>query len=186
MGIIRLASGVGLALLLATGAAQAQSAQAVPQLDLGKYVGAWYQVAQYPNKRDKHCLSDEIVLLTIGEKRDHFDVVTSCRTRDGSAEVRNASGKRADKVGDGKLKLSYLFPFSVKDWVLAVAPDYSWALVGMPNRKSLSVLSRTPTLDSGILDGIKARATANGYDPGKLVTISQSGSQLGRPLHAAQ
>jgi Lipocalin-like domain len=55
--------------------------------------------------------------------------------------------------------------------VLAVDPDYTWALVGNPNHRSLWILAKTPTLPDATLASIKSQATAAGYDVSKLITI---------------
>lgn len=59
--------------------------------------------------------------------------------------------------------------------ILAFAPDYSWALVGSPNRNSLFILSRTPTLDDATLDGILDRLPEFGYSANQLQWTLQAG-----------
>ncbi len=81
------------------------------------------------------------------------------------------SGKVADTLGDGKLKVSYLWPFSQKYWVLAVGPEYTWALVGNPNHKELWVLSRTETMNPEMLEEIKSKAAAEGFEGAKLIQV---------------
>lgn len=153
--------------------ASAQTVTPVPALDLNRYMGKWYELAVYPGiKPEKNCNSNAVALFAIGYKRNRFLVVTSCQAKEGITESRTASGKR-DKAGDGRLKLTYTWPFSSKEWVLALAPDYSWALVGSPNRKLLRIYSRTPTPQPEVLADIRARAAAQGFDPAKLITMPQ-------------
>ncbi|PAL05279.1 hypothetical protein B8W90_12155, partial [Staphylococcus hominis] len=49
-------------------------------------------------------------------------------------------------------------------WVIALDPDYQWAVVGDPDRKYLWILSRSPTMDKALFASLKARAEAMGYD----------------------
>ena len=153
------------------GATGAQTVTAVPQLDLNRYMGSWYMVARLPDKREKQCIGGALVLYAIGEKAGRFQMVTSCQTKGDNVDAHNASGKVADKAGDGKLKVSYLWPFSQKYWVLAVGSEYAWALVGNPNHKELWVLSRTETMKSEVLDEVEGKAAAEGYDRGKMVRV---------------
>lgn len=166
-------SGVGLlCLLLAVSQGlRAQTVSVVPKLDLDRLTGAWYEVARYPNKREKHCVDQPMVLIAGGNKLNQLQLVNTCKTKNGDTDVRNGKGKQQDKSGDGKLKVSYLWPlwlFSTKYWVLALGPDYAWALVGSPNHKSLWVLSRTTSMRPEVLAEIEAKATAEGFDTAKL------------------
>lgn len=61
-------------------------------------------------------------------------------------------------------------------WVIALDPDYQWAMVGAPDADYLWILSRTPRLDEGIRERLLARAAAMGY-PVEEVVDSPQGSQ---------
>ena len=116
-------------------AAHAQSATAVPKLDLDKLTGTWYQIAKLPVKAEKKCLSDNTVLYALNDKRDSFQIGTFCTIKGGDHNNINDSGKM-DKARDGKLEVRRLVIFSRKYWVLATDPDFNWALVGTPNHKN--------------------------------------------------
>ncbi len=163
------ATALAFAYACASAAASAQNAVAVPQLDFMRFSGTWYEVARLPTKAEKKCSGMPLALYARGDKADHLQVVNSCPAKDGSTEIRNANGKYADKAGDGKLKVTYLFPFATKQWVLATAPDYDWALVGSPNHKTLWVLSRTAAIKPEDLAEAKAKASAQGFDTAKLI-----------------
>jgi apolipoprotein D and lipocalin family protein len=165
---------LSLGLLLATtSVAEAQSGSAVPQLDLDRLMGTWYEIARLPTKAEKHCVSDAMVLYAVGDKPHQFQVVNSCQIKNGSTDPRNATGKVADKLGGGRLKISYLFPFSSKYWVLAMGPEYEWALIGSPNHKTLWVLSRMSSMKPELLAEIEAKAAAQGFNTSKLVMVEQ-------------
>jgi apolipoprotein D and lipocalin family protein len=53
---------------------------------------------------------------------------------------------------------------SLPYWILALDPDYQWALVGEPSRRYAWILSRTPSLDAAVLEETLARAAALGFD----------------------
>jgi apolipoprotein D and lipocalin family protein len=159
-------------LLSVNHAATAQAVTAVPRLNLEGYMGAWYEQARYPNKREKTCVSDNMVLYALGDKPNSFQIVTSCEIKGGNSDAWNGKGK-AGSTGDGRLKLSRFLIFSTKYWVLAAGPDNEWALVGNPNRKFLWVLSKTATLKPEVLAEIEAKATAEGFDTAKLLKVAQ-------------
>ena len=159
-------------LFFAATTAHAQAA-AVPHLDFARFSGSWYKIAEYPDKKEKSCAADQLIMFTRGDKPTRFQVVDSCNTRDDTGEARNLTGKPQDRLGDGELKVGSFWPFYSKYWVLALASDYDWALVGNPNHKSLVILSRKTTLDPAALAEAKSKASAAGFDPAKLILLKQ-------------
>ncbi len=162
-----------LALVLAEStAATAQSATPVPKLDPNRLIGTYYEIARYPIRREKTCLTDEMVLYALGDKKNSLQIVTTCEVKDGNSNSWNSAGK-FDQSGDGKIKLGWIWPFTQKYWVLDLAPDYTWVLVGTPNHKSLWILSRAVPLAPEVLADIESRATAQGFNAAKLIKITQ-------------
>jgi apolipoprotein D and lipocalin family protein len=150
----------------------AQRVSAVPKLDLTSFMTSWYQVAAFPVRAQKHCLSNTLVLYALGDKQNSFQVVTSCQIKDDNPDYWNASGK-LDPTGSGRLGLRRLLIFHTGYWVIATGPSYEWALVGNPNHHSLWVLSKSPTLAPAVLTQIEAAATAAGFKTAKLVQLPQ-------------
>ncbi len=159
-------------LVAASSAAVAQSATPVPKLDPARLIGTYYEIARYPIRREKSCLANEMVLYALGDKKNTLQIVTTCEVKDGNSNSSNYAGK-FDKSGDGKIKLGWIWPFAKKYWVLDLAPDYTWALVGTPNHKSLWILSRAVPLAPEVLVEIETKATAQGFNAAKLVKIVQ-------------
>ena len=150
-----------------------QKVSAVAKLDMNRYMGNWYEVARLPNKAETDCVSDAIVLLAPASKPNRYMEVDSCLRKDGTTNARNGNMKPTDKSGDGRLKVSYLWPFYKKRWVLGVGENYEWALIGSPDHKTLWVLSRTAAAKPGAMAQIGAKAAANGFDVSKLVMMSR-------------
>jgi len=57
--------------------------------------------------------------------------------------------------------------------ILGIADDYSWAVVGSPERKYLWLLARTPTLGAEPFSSAVAAARANGFAVDSLVKTVQ-------------
>ncbi len=156
---------------LGLGSARAQSATAVPKLDLNKLTGTWYQIAKLPVESEKKCLSDSTVLYALGDKPNSFQAGTFCTVKGGDLDSINQSGKMS-KAGDGKLKLRRFVILSRPYWVLATDPNFEWALVGTPNHKSLWILSRTAPLSPEVYTQVQNLAAAQGFPVAKLVPVT--------------
>ena len=123
-------------------------------------------------------MGDVFSLITPAYKPSQLLLVDSCQTKNGFPHIRNGRAKAQDKSGDGKLKVSYFFPlfwpFLEKRWVLALGPEYGWALVGTPNRKHLWVYSRTRSMKPEVLREVEARAEAEGFSVARLTVTPQT------------
>jgi apolipoprotein D and lipocalin family protein len=162
-----------LALLLAgVGNVHAQQVTAIPKLDEMSLAGAWYEVARIPTKHEsKRCKSDIVEVIAPGE-RNQLQLVDSCTNPKGYTDATNRTA-RQDKAKDGKLKITTIFPFSTKYWVIAQGAQDEWFLVGNPNRKALWIFSKTPTLPPATLLQIESQAAAQSFQVSKLVPVSQ-------------
>ncbi len=171
------AGGVALAILTLAlqHAAAAQTVTAVPKLDFNQFTGSWYEIARLPNKREKNCTGDVVQVVALGDRSRELQLVTSCKTGKGYIDVRNATARTQNNRGDGEFKVIYIWPFSEKDWVIAVGPDANWLLIGNPNHKALWIYARTTTLSPAVRAEIEQMAAAQGYATASLVTTPQSG-----------
>lgn len=161
--------------VLLVGVAHAKDAPlaVVDSVDLDRYLGKWYEIARYPAWFQRNCtaVTAEYSLRDDGK----IKVVNSCRKKSLDGKLKSANG-RAKIVVDGnnaKLKVSFFGPFWGDYWILDLDPDYNWAVVGMPSRKYLWILNRSPEMDQEIFDRIVSRLPEMGYDPSKLLMTEQ-------------
>jgi apolipoprotein D and lipocalin family protein len=155
-------------------AASAQTAKPLSNLDDMQFRGPYYQIARLPDKHEKSCVSNAVEMVARADKLNQISMVDSCKTKSSYADVRNTKAKRQNKTqADGRFKITTLWPFTRKYWILATSPDYSWFLAGTPNHKNLWIYAKTPTLDDATLNQIKSLATANGYNLAKLISQPQ-------------
>ncbi|MNR58367.1 outer membrane lipoprotein Blc [compost metagenome] len=66
-------------------------------------------------------------------------------------------------------KAQSVWPFKNDYWVIELAEDYSYVVVGHPKHKTLAILSRKPELPKDLLKEIVDRCRQKGYDTSKLV-----------------
>jgi apolipoprotein D and lipocalin family protein len=143
-------------------------------VDLDRYSGEWFEIARYANRFQRQCVGD--VRADYVKRSDgRLDVVNQCRSAEGNVEARGIA--RIVDTGTGaKLKVRFapawlsFVPYVWGDyWVIGLGDDYSWAVVGSPDRKYLWILARKPQLDDLRARAARAAATDNGFDVGRLV-----------------
>lgn len=168
------------AVVLGLGMAPASARDPAPVsgFELERYLGRWYEVARLPNRFQRKCAGS--VTADYGKREDGLVSVTNrCVTSDGSRLVALGVAKPvAPEIA--ALKVSFLpnwlrwLPFTKADYrVLELAPDYSYALVGTPDRDYLWVLSRSPQLPAATLTGLIERAAEMGYPTDQLILTQQ-------------
>jgi apolipoprotein D and lipocalin family protein len=165
-----------LVLMLLTSTAACQGPQpepaplaTVPAVDLDRYTGRWYEIAKIPNRFQRQCVSD--TSANYARNADGtIAVVNRCRTTDGRFDEAHAIARVADPRTNAKLQVSFFSllgwrPIWGDYWVLALGPDYEYAVVGEPGRQYGWILARTPTLPAVTREAINNQLRARGYDP---------------------
>jgi apolipoprotein D and lipocalin family protein len=146
-----------------------QNLETVANVDLNKYLGKWYEIASFPQSFQKgcHCTTAEYSLS------DNGVVIVENRCNKGSITGKESyiKGKAFVEAnsGNAKLKVQFFWPFKGKYWIIDLADDYSYAVIGHPNRKYLWILSRTSKMDEKIYQEILSRISEKGFDLSKLL-----------------
>lgn len=178
--IVMLTLGVGWLVGATTPAvAQTPALPTVAALDLQRYVGKWYEIARLPMWFERRCLGD--VSATYRLQPDQtVGVLNACRTAEG---VISAQGVAVlpDPQHPGQLHVRFapawlsFLPFVWGDyWVIDLAPDYSWVLVGAPSRKYLWILARTPALDAVTATYLKDKGRSLGFAVENMIDVENT------------
>lgn len=147
--------------------AEAGDIESIPQVDVQKYLGTWYEMATIPSLFQAYC---------VGGVRAQYAL-----NDDGSIEVNNScydeEGVRQDIVGTAivpdpakNARLAVTFFVEPKEdaepnyWIMSLTEDYSLAVVGEPKRKYGWILSREPAISQKTLDEAVKVLADNGYD----------------------
>ncbi len=150
--------------------------QTVESVNLERYVGSWYEIASYPQSFQEGCTAT--TANYVARDDGEIDVTNRCRkgSLDGEPSESRGRARVVDRETNAKLEVSF-FPLTWGAyWIIDLAPDYSYAVVGHPSRDYLWILSRTPALDADTYSGILARLEAQGYPLDRLVKTLQPGA----------
>lgn len=154
--------------------------EAVPSIDLNKYVGKWYEIAKYPNKFQKQCVANTTANYTL-KQNGRIEVKNECLLKDGKNDTATGEAKIDDKKSNSKLKVRFApgalswLPFVWANyWVIDLDADYQYAVIGEPKREYFWVLSRKPTMDDATYQNILRRAETMGFNPAKVEKSPQN------------
>jgi apolipoprotein D and lipocalin family protein len=149
----------------------------IPQVDVTRYMGEWYQVALYPNRFQSQCVADTTATYRLQDD-GKIEVTNRCREASGAFDVATglaqpAPGARlADKqLAPATLRVSFLPAWlrwtgigQGNYWVIQLASDYRYAVVSEPERQYLWVLSRQPRLSPDDDATIRTELQRQGFD----------------------
>ena len=180
IGVLAVAAG-GAVLLVQTLTAQEKPLDVVPQVDLERYAGTWFEIARLPNRFEEDCARD--ITATYTPRPDgRITVVNRCVEKDGSVNEAEGVARRVEGKPPSVLEVRFapgwlsFLPMVWGDYqIIDLAPDYSHAIVGSPDRKYLWLLSRDPKMDQQLFETLKARARSQGFDVSRLIQPEQTG-----------
>ena len=140
----------------------------VPHVDLERYVGTWYDIASFPQRFQRGCTGTTATYTIQGDGK--IEVLNRCRDGSLAGKERTARGRArvVDRSTNAKLKVSFFRPFWGDYWIVDLGPNYEYAVVGHPSRDYLWILSRTPTMDGAVYEGILGRLRDQGYEVERL------------------
>lgn len=157
----------------------AEALATIPTLDVQRYMGAWYEIAKFPNDFQKKCVGNTTATYSLRED-GRVNVVNRCRTRDGGAEVAEGVARQVGSATSPRLEVRFapaflsFLPMVWGDyWVIDLDQDYRLSAVSEPKREYLWILSRTPQVDAASYEALLARLRAQGLDTSRLVHTSQ-------------
>jgi apolipoprotein D and lipocalin family protein len=146
----------------------------VLHVDLPRYMGDWYVIANIPYFAEKNCLdSIESYALRADGKIDNW---FTCRKGSFDAPMQrkaNAIATVQDRTSNATWRVRFFKVISVQYFILDLDPAYQWVMVGHPSRRYGWIMTRSKTLDESTYQSILRRTSEQGYDPGKFKKVPQ-------------
>ncbi len=158
--------------------------QTVSHVDLPRYMGDWYVIANIPYFAEKNCYdSIESYALRPDGKIDNW---FQCRKGSFSAPLERKATAIAsveDKTTNAIWSVKFFKLISVKYLVLDLDPAYQWVMVGHPSRRYGWIMARSKSMDDSLYQRLLSRAAAQGYDPAKFAKVPQSAPAAAAVAH---
>lgn len=145
----------------------------ITEFDLDRYLGKWYEIARYDHAFERglvgstaeYALRDDGMIKVLNSGHLY--------TLDGKFKESTGKAKPNKNGKPGQLRVSFFGPFYSDYYILDLAPDYSYSVVGSSSPKYLWILSRTPQLKPEVQKKIVKNLQQRGYDTSKLIWVEQ-------------
>ncbi|MBU0936145.1 MAG: lipocalin family protein [Spirochaetes bacterium] len=161
------------ALLIGSCASLPKGADVVNGIDKTRYLGVWYEIARYDFAFEKD-LSDTTATYTL---RDDGKIGVTNRGYNYVKEKWTEARAKARFRGDdtvGALEVSFFGPFYSAYNIIALDPEYRYAMVAGSSIKYLWILSRTTTLPDAVKQEYLQLAASLGYPLENLVWVEHT------------
>jgi apolipoprotein D and lipocalin family protein len=159
-------------LLLGLSSVRLPPVPTVPSVDLPRFMGRWYVIANIPHSFEKgahnsvesYSLNEDGTISTLFTcRKDGFD--GEVKTMKPKGFVRDAS--------NAVWGLQFVWPWKAEHLIAYLSPDYSQAIVARTKRDYVWIMARTPEIPDEDFEALAAKVGELGYDRSKLQRVPQ-------------
>ena len=136
----------------------------VAKVDLARFMGDWYVIANIPTFIEKgaHNALESYRLAEDGS----IDTAFTFRAGgfDGERKRYAPRGFIADRAVNSVWEMQFVWPLKTDDRIVHVSPDYARTVIGREKRDYAWIMARTPTLPEAEYQALVGLLRAQGYD----------------------
>lgn len=143
------------------------------QVDIKRFMGDWYVIANIPTFIEKGA-HNAVETYTWNEKENRIDVVFTFNkdSFDGEKKTYTQKAFVHDPSGN-EWRIQFFWPLKFPYLILDVAPDYSYTVIGVPNRSYVWIMARQKTMDQKVYERIITELKNQKYDVSKIERVPQ-------------
>jgi apolipoprotein D and lipocalin family protein len=149
------------------------SVPSMPTLDLERFMGDWYVIANIPTRieRAAHNAVETYALADDGSIRTTFRFRKGAF--DGPEKVLEPKGFVRAGTGNAVWDMQFIWPIKAEYVVSYVDADYQTTIIARSKRDWVWVMARTPQLPEPELKALLDRVAALGYDATQVQRVPQ-------------
>ncbi len=147
----------------------------VENVDLKKFMGKWYVIANIPTFIEKGAYN-ATETYTWNEKENRIDVDFKFNQDrfDGKEKSYPQKAFIYDTKTNAEWRIQPFWPLKFAYLITDLAPDYSYTVVAVPDRKHVWIMARTPNLPEEIYQEILSKLRKQSFDLKDLQKVPQA------------
>lgn len=147
--------------------------KSVDSVDLSQFMGDWYVIANIPTFVEKGA-TNAVENYSLNSDGSIAVAFSFDDTRPGGDRKRYAaSAWVANEVTNAEWRVQFFWPVKFPYYVIELADDYSYTVVGVPNRNYVWIMARTPSLPDDTYGRLLTRIADLGFDTAKVQLVPQ-------------
>lgn len=143
------------------------------KVNIQRYMGPWYIIASISTLLE-HEVHNAVENYTwnVDDQRIDIDFTYNKNHFDGElVHIKQRAFIHNPKTNaEWRTQLYHKFPYVIMD----LAHDYSYAIVGTPNREQVWILCRESSMDENLYNSLKGKIRAQGFDVSLLEKVPQT------------
>jgi len=166
-----------LTLILISGCQTLKPIHTVEYVDLNRFMGDWYVIANIPTfiEKDAYNAIESYRLDDDGTVATTFSFNKG--SLDGPLKEYHPRGFIRDKKSNAVWGMRFVWPFKAEYRIIFLSDDYSKTVIGRSKRDYVWIMAREPTISDEEYDAILSFLKDQGYDINKLQKVPQGDSQ---------
>jgi apolipoprotein D and lipocalin family protein len=159
--------------LLMSGCTSSPPLPSVSQVDLPRFMGDWYVIANIPTFIEKgaHNAVESYRLAKDGTIETAFTFRKG--SFDGSEKRYTPRGYVRDKQSNAVWGMQFIWPIKADYRIIYLNADYSQTVIGRTKRDYAWIMARTPAIPGADYDRLVSFLTTQGYDATLLQKVPQ-------------
>ena len=166
---------LALILILTSGCQTLKPIHTVEYVDLNRFMGDWYVIANIPTFIEK----DAYNAIESYRLDDDGTVATTFRfnkgSLDGPLKEYHPRGFIRDKKSNAVWGMQFIWPFKAEYRIIFLSENYSRTVIGRSKRDYVWIMAREPAIPDEEYNAILAFLQEQGYDIKKLQKVPQGG-----------
>jgi apolipoprotein D and lipocalin family protein len=163
--------------VLMFGCATKNPPQTVGHVDVGRYMGVWYEVAKFPVAFERGLVGVTAEYSLEEDGRIRVKNRGFKKSFDGKTSLIEGYATVPHPEDPAKLRIKFdPFPvryFKADYWIVDLDANYGYSVVSSPSRKMLWILSRTPSMNESQYNEIVERLAQKGFKVARLEKMPQ-------------
>lgn len=157
-----------------TAADKQDSQTLVDHVDLQRFMGDWYVIANIPTPFEKGAVN-AVENYTWNPEKEIVEVTFTYRKDrpEGKAKKMTQKGFIYNEESKAEWRVQPIWPLKLGYLIIDLADDYSYTVIGVPNRKYLWIMAREPSLTDSLYQSILNGVKKQGYALEKIQKVPQ-------------
>ncbi len=144
----------------------------VPSVDLPRFMGRWYVIANIPTSFEKGA-HNSIESYSLNEDGT-ISTLFSCRKGGFEGELKTMQPKAVVRdPSNANWGLQFVWPLRVEHLIAYISSDYSQTIIARTKRDYVWIMARTPEIADADFETLATRVEELGYDRSKLQRVPQ-------------
>ena len=145
--------------------------QTVPKVDLQRFMGDWYVIANIPTFMEKNAYNakesysmeaDGTIATTFTYNKGGFE---------GPLKTYTATGFIADDPSNAVWGMQFVWPIKAEYRIIYLDPDYTTTIIGRTKRDYVWIMDRSPSMDETLYQSLLQLVEEQGYDIQKVEKV---------------